>query len=401
MALEEYVPPQTKVETKERLLTPLFLLVTASTFAYFVSVGALQPTLPRFVEGPLGRGDVAVGLVIGAFAFSAVIIRPAVGPLGDRKGRRLLMVAGAGIVTLSVVGYTVADSLPPLIMLRLLAGAGEALFYVGAASVINDLAPEARRGEALSCFSLALYSGLTVGPVLGELTLDVSTFDAVWLVAAASAGIAALFGLAVKDTRPEGTSDKRTFRWFHPAGLLPGSVLAASILGLGGFATFIPLYALDLGMDGSRMVFVTFSAVVMLVRSVGARIPDMLGPKRAASTALGLQGSGLTIMGLWQEPVGLFVGAFVFGLGQALAFPALMTMAIRSAPATERSAVVGTFTAFFDLAFGLGAISLGGVASIAGYGGAFVTAAVVAFGGLAVLTARGRRGPAQATAREA
>ncbi len=395
MALEQYVPPQTKVETKERLLTPLFLLVTASTFAYFVSVGALQPTLPRFVEGPLGRGDVAVGLVIGAFAFSAVIIRPAVGPLGDRRGRRLLMVAGAGIVTLSVLGYTIADSLPPLIMLRLLAGAGEALFYVGAASVINDLAPEARRGEALSYFSLALYSGLAVGPVIGEQTLDVSTFDAVWLVAAASAGIAALFGLAVKDTRPEGAAEKRSFRWFHPAGLLPGSVLAASILGLGGFATFTPLYALDLGMDGSRLVFVTFSAVVMLVRSVGARIPDMLGPKRAASTALSLQGGGLTIMGLWHEPAGLFVGAFVFGLGQALAFPALMTMAIRSAPATERSAVVGTFTAFFDLAFGLGAISLGGVASIAGYGGAFVTAAAVAFAGLAVLTARGRMGAAQ------
>ncbi|HYN36702.1 MAG TPA: MFS transporter, partial [Actinomycetota bacterium] len=81
--------------TPQRVLTPLFLLIMLSTLAYFISVGALQPTLPRFVQGPLGGGDVQVGLAVGAFAFSAVLIRPFVGPIGDRRGRRLLIVLGA------------------------------------------------------------------------------------------------------------------------------------------------------------------------------------------------------------------------------------------------------------------------------------------------------------------
>ena len=368
----------------------MFLLVTLSTFAYFISVGALQPILPRFVEGPLGGGDVQVGIVIGAFAFSAVIIRPLVGPLGDRRGRRLLIVVGAGIVTLSVAGYVIADSLWVLLLLRFISGAGEACFYVGAASVINDLAPEERRGEAVSYFSLALYMGLTIGPFLGETTFEASTFDATWIVAALSAGVATLLGLAVRETRPEGSADDK-FRWFHPAGVLPGMVLAASISGLGGFATFVPLYALSLGMSGSRLVFVTFSGVVLLVRSLGARLPDILGTARAARMALTLQATGLTIMGSWRQTPGLFAGAFVFGLGQALAFPALMTMAIRAARPTERSAVVGTFTAFFDLSFGIGAVALGAVASVFGYGGAFISAAFVALGGLAMLAVRARR----------
>ena len=83
------------VGAPERVLTPLFLLIMLSTLAYFISVGALQPTLPRFVEGPLSGGDISVGLAIGAFAFSAVLIRPLVGPLGDKRGRRLLIVLGA------------------------------------------------------------------------------------------------------------------------------------------------------------------------------------------------------------------------------------------------------------------------------------------------------------------
>lgn len=362
-----------------------------STLAYFISVGALQPTLPRFVQGPLGGGDIQVGLAVGAFAFSAVLIRPLVGPIGDRRGRRLLIVLGAAIVAFSVAGYVFADSLSLLLALRLLSGVGEACFYVGAASVVNDLAPEERRGEALSYFSLALYLGLTIGPIIGESVFEAfDGFDAAWLVAALSAGIAALLGLIVPDTRPEG-SHENEFRWFHPAGILPGTVLAASIWGLGGFATFIPLYALSLGMSGSRMVFVAFSVVVLLVRSLGARLPDVLGPARAARMALSLQATGLVIMGAWQEVFGLFVGVIVFGLGQALAFPALMTMAIRSAKPTERSAVVGTFTAFFDLSFGIGAVTLGAVSSVFGYGGAFISAAFVALGGLAMLAVRARR----------
>ena len=369
----------------------MFGLVTLATLAYFVSVGALQPTLPRFVKGPLGGSEFQVGVVIGAFAFAAVIVRPLIGPIGDRRGRRVLVVAGATIVAASVAGYVVAESFWLLVALRFISGIGEACFYVGAASVVNDLAPEERRGEAVSYFSLALYGGLTIGPILGEAVFDASTFDAAWLVAASSAGAAALIGIAIRETRPEAVGGSTGFRWFHPAGVLPGAVLAASIWGLGGFATFVPLYALSLGMTGSRLVFVTFSGVVLLIRSLGARLPDILGVRRAASAALMCQAAGLTIMGLWQEPAGLFTGAFVFGTGQALAFPALMTMAVRAAGPRDRSAVVGTFTAFFDLSFGLGSVTLGAVAAVLGYGGAFVAAAAVALAGLVILTMRARR----------
>jgi hypothetical protein len=90
-------------------------------------------------------------------------------------------------------------------------------------------------------------------------------------------------------------------------------------------------------------------------------------------------------MAMWAEPVGLFVGTALFSVGQSLVFPALMSLALANAPAAERGAVVGTFTAFFDLAFGIGAISLGWVASQFGYSGVFFGAAFAAALGLGAL----------------
>ena len=377
-----------KARPRPRLVTPLFMLVMLSTLAYFVSVGALVPTLPRYVAEVLGGGDIAVGLAVGSFSVSAVLLRPAVGALGDARGRRLLIVAGGALVAISVAGYALSDSLRALLALRLLSGVGEAGFYVGAASVINDLAPDERRGEALSYFSLALYGGLAVGPVLGETILAAATFDAVWLAAAGAAAVAGCLGLPVRDTRLAPYEPPSSRRLVHRAGLLPGAVMACSVCGLAGFNTFVPLYALHIGLSGSRGVFVVYSAIVMAIRAFGARIPDTMGPRRTALAALVVSAAGLGLIALWAGQAGLFAGTALFSVGQALAFPALMTIAVQAAPASERAAVVGTFTAFFDLAFGTGALGLGAVAELLGYSGAFAGAALVAAAGAAVMMAR-------------
>ncbi len=378
----------------QRLVTPVFLRVILATFAYFVAIGALIPALPRYVEGPLRGDDVAVGWVIGIFSLAAVLLRPATGRIGDRRGRRLLVVAGGVFIAASVAAYVLADSLEFLLVLRVISGAGEAFFFVGAASVVNDLAPEERRGEAVSLFSLGLYAGLAVGPVLGETVLEVAGFDATWLVAAASAVLALVIGGGLPDTRPPDVATVAHAGLIHRAGLLPGTVLAASVWGLAGFSAFVPLYALDIGLSGSRLVFLMYSAIVLSIRFFGARIPDRFGARLTARSALAASALGLGVISFWTSPLGLFAGTSVFAVGQALAFPALMTIAVRGAPASERGAVVGTFTAFFDLAFGIGAVTLGTVAEAFGYEGSFAVAAVVALAGLGLLFAYAQRSAA-------
>jgi MFS family permease len=369
-----------------RLVTRPFALNWASTFFLLLAIGTLLPVLPLYAKGELGQSGVGIGLAVAAASPTAFLVQPLAGRLGDRRGRRLLVVGGGVLAALSMVAYTAADSLPLLVGLRLLTGTGEALIFVGTATVVNDLAPDERRGEALSLYSLAVWGGLAVGPLLGELVLGGDRYDAVWLVAAGCALLGGLLGAALPETRPAvAAAPAAPGRLLNRAALLPGLALASSMIGFAGFAAFMPLYARELGMGGAGAVFAVNAAVVVGIRSFGRRIPDRAGPKRTATAALVLVAAGFALVALLDSPAGLYAGTIVLACGQALVFPALMTLAVSAAPASERSGVVGSFSAFADLGFAVGAVSLGAIESGFGATGVFAVAACLAVVGLVPL----------------
>jgi MFS family permease len=361
----------------DRVLTKPFVLTVLAEFAMCMSIGMLLVILPVYAHDELGAGSFGVALVIGAVSPMILLSQPIAGRIGDRRGRRILIVAGALIAAASVAAYSLASSLALLIAFRLFTGLGEAMVLVGAATIVTDLAPEKRRGEALSLYSLGLWGGLALGPLLGELVLGTDRFVEVWLLAAGFCLVSAAIGTQLPETSPERPAGEtaRT-RIVHPAAVGPGLVLALTVFGFAGLGTFAALYARELGMDGAGAVFLLFSVVVVATRIVARQAPDRLGPKRASGTALLLISAGLLVIGFWNEPAGLYAGTVVLAFGQALAFPALMTLAVNGAPATERSSVVGTFTAFTELGFAIGALTLGVIASAVGYDGVFVVCAV-------------------------
>jgi MFS family permease len=377
----------------DRLLTRPFALNWAATFLLLLSIGTLLPVLPLYAEGPLGAGGLGIGLAVAAASPTAFLFQPLGGRFGDKHGRRILIVGGGVVTAVSIAAYTGAESLALLVLLRLGTGVGEALVFVGTATVVNDLAPDRRRGEALSLYSLAVWGGLAVGPLLGELVLGDDRFDAVWLTAAAFALAGGLVGFVLPETRPEASAETGRGRLFTRAATLPGLALTCSTVGFAGFAAFVPLYARDIGMSGAGAVFAVNAAVVVAIRSLGRRIPDRVGPKRTATLALVLVALGFLAIALSASPAGLFAGTVVLATGQALVFPALMTLAVAAAPIAERSAVVGSFTAFADLGFAVGAIGLGAVETTAGADGVFAVAACVAALGLVPLR-RARHRPA-------
>jgi MFS family permease len=371
------------------VVTSRFVVVTAATLAYFVAVGIGLPTLPRFVKDGLGGTNVDVGLTVAAYGVAAVACRPLLSWTAQRVGQRRLMLLGAGVGSLAYLGHMVVASMPPLLALRAVMGVAEAFLFVGAATIVNELAPAHRRAEATSYFSVAVFSGLGLGPLIGEHFAGDGRFDAAFLAAAAVAAVA--FAITLVLQRPLPSLDRRAPAGgprpplLHPRGLRGGVVLAASMAGYAGWATFLPLRADEVGVSAG-LLFGLYALLVLVLRVAGAKIPERVGLGRCAGAAIVLITTGLLLM--WATPgaLGLWAGTVVLGLGIALLYPSLMALTLLGVDdARERAAVVATFTMFFEVGAAVGGILLGGVAALSGYRGAFAAGALVAGSGAVLL----------------
>src|SRR3954462_10539122 len=100
------------------LFTPAFVALTLSDLAYFIAGGALIAVTPFFVIGPLGGGAAAVGVAVGAFSVTTLVLRPLAGRWADRHGRRPLLIGGALLFALLVLGHLLVTDLAWLVGLR-------------------------------------------------------------------------------------------------------------------------------------------------------------------------------------------------------------------------------------------------------------------------------------------
>ena len=214
-------------------MTGPFLALAAASLVYFIADGLTLPIYPVFVAGPLAGDDAQLGIVFG----------------------------GAVMLTIAMLGHLVASTVELLIVMRLLLGASEAAFFVAAFTMASDLAPEDRRGEALSLVSLSLYAGVAIGPFIGELVLGQDRFALAWVAAAALALAATVVALRVPETRPAsepgnaGQPPTHRYRFIHPGGIVPGLIVLAGTWGMAGFFVFAKPYGEGLGLPAVAPLF--------------------------------------------------------------------------------------------------------------------------------------------------
>ena len=370
-----------------RLFTGPFIALAIADLAYFTSAGVLILATPLFARGPLGADSVGIGIAVGAFSITALVFRPWSGRESDRRGRRPLLIAGATLAAAAILAHLVVTDLIVLVVLRLVLGVAEALFFVAGFAMLADLAPRGREGEALSFNSLALYLGIAFGPLLGETLLGIGGFPLVWIGAAALAGLAALLSLRLPMTRPPSDVQPGPMVFIHRGVLRPSAGLFTGVAAVAGFLAFVAIYGRDdLAMSNTGPVLLVYGLIVVGCRIIFAKLPDRVAPFKLASAALALIAAGMAVTGLVTTVPGLFVGAAMLAFGIAFVTPAFFAAIARGLDPSERGAAFGTVSIFLDLAFGGGPVVLGLIVGAASIPTAFLVTALVPATG-AVLTA--------------
>lgn len=365
----------------EARIAPAFAAIFAATMMNLLAVGALLPVLPLYVRGPLDETDLMVGVVIGCYAVTGIVFRPLAGHLADVKGRRWVVVLGSLVSTLAGALLFLPLGIAAVLASRLFLGAGEGSVFTAGSAWVADIAPGEHQARLIGIYGLAIWSGLSIGPAIGQALKATGGFELVWAFVLLMPVISALVASRIREAyagRPREDSDDDSVTLISREALGPGISMALVSAGFAAMASFVVLHMKDEGVVGGAWVFTAFAASLVLSRLIAGGLPDRLGPRRVAVVAAVLEAIGLAMIGLAESlPVAL-TGAVIMGWAFSVLYPSLSLIVLRRVSESRRGAAFGTFTATFDLGVALGAPLVGLVITFSDYATGFLFAAVLA-----------------------
>ncbi len=376
-------------------LTPIMEAV----FAAFLVIGLALPAVPLHVHGKLGFGPFLVGIVGGSQFAAAICSRVWAGRHADTRGPKqaviigLLIAAGAGLFYLGSLRLIIAPMLSLTILLtgRTLLGVGESFIIVGAQSWGLAILGSNNTAKALAWIGSAMFGAFAAGAPLGTALYGRYGFVAIALATTFLPLITLLFVALLRQVSATARVETGVMQ-VMAAVWIPGLASALSSIGFGAITAFSALLFVGRGW-AAWPAFTTFALTFMLTRMLFGHLTDRFGGTKVALVSVLVEAAGMALIWLasWFTPA--LIGAALSGLGYSLVYPALGVEAVRLLPAQNWGLAMGAYTAFLDIALGIGTPALGLLGAYAGLGsifGASMLAAVCSAAIAAALLVRGR-----------
>jgi MFS family permease len=153
------------------------------------------------------------GILFGAAPLSAAFASPLWGALGDRFGRRLMVLRSMLGITIFVGAMAYARNPWELFALRIAQGLFSG-FIAPSMTLVSTLAPADQQSRVSSALNTSMVLGGILGPVIGESLRAQIGIRNVYLVVAALAGVAAvLVQLFAREDHSKRRTEQRATRW--------------------------------------------------------------------------------------------------------------------------------------------------------------------------------------------
>jgi len=368
---------ETGSPAEARIFTGNFILLWLTNFTAFTSFYFLLATLPVYIV-EVGGSEAETGFIIGVFALTALLLRPFVGRAADLWGRKRLILGGILGLGLSGALYNVTSAVPSLLGLRVFHGIGWAAFGTAAATLVADIVPPSRRGEAMGYYGISTNIAMAIGPAAGVYFQHAFGFPFLFFSSAAVALGGLLLAAFLYDPfRERGPDIEGGMVLVERTALFPSAILGMAALTYGSIVSFLPLFAAHRGIENPGLFFTVYALVVIFARGPLGRLSDIYGRGWVVVPSLISMTVGL---GLLSQATGvpLFLAtAFFYGVGFAGVYPALMALTVDRVSPRRRGAAMGTFTAFMDLGIGTGSFLWGVVAQLSNYSFMYLSAGAV------------------------
>jgi MFS family permease len=360
----------------------------------FLTIGLALPVLPLHVHQDLGFGAFVVGLVTGSQFAASLVSRMWAGRFSDKSGAKRgvfagLLVAGAsGLLYLLSLGFvgSPATSVTILLFGRAMLGAAESFIVTAAVSWGLVLLGSGNAGQVIAWVGMAMFAALAIGGPIGVALYAFGGFAAIAL-ATTAAPLATLLIVVTLPPVPAQSGARPALVRVASAVWAPGLGAALSSIGFGAILAFSSLLFAERGWSPVWLPFTAYAACLIAARFVFGHLPDRLGGAKVALVCVLIEAAGLALIWLAHGPIVAAIGAALTGLGYSLVYPGLGAEAVQRAPPQSRGLVMGIYTAFLDVALGVGAPALGLLAGWAGLGSVFLASSMIVLCAAAVATA--------------
>jgi MFS family permease len=371
------------------LYSPPFITMAFANLFTVASFGSFF-LFPLYITGH-GGSKSDIGIIMGIFSLSAVLCRPWISDMIDRIGRKRSYAIGCIVMSILPLIYLffrgdLSTFYIPLILVRILHGVGLAICFTSAFTYIADIVPGERLNEGIGMFGVTGLTGLSIGPVIGEIVIQEFGFSIFFLAATGMASLGLLLGVSLPESfiHDSNESSRSFFSVLIKRRILTVALLAFLFgFGLSASGSFVSPFAREQGLQFISLYYISYSSAAVLTRFLGGRLADRIGEDRIIPYALILTGGGLLVLLLLGGNIVLAFSGFISGCGHGFLFPCLNSLAIREEPVNIRGKINGVFTGGIDAGAFVGAIMLGYIGEWMGFRALFFSA------GLALLTGLG------------
>lgn len=258
----------------------MLLIASLGAFMGPLDVTVVAVAMPSMGESLSLTFSGALWVQTGYLLSYALVLIPA-GRLADQWGRLRMWRVGVALFAVASLGAGLAPGAEAMIAWRLVQGVGGGLLAACGTALVTAVFPARERGRALGLNIMALYLGLSLGPLVGGLLVDHAHWRWIFLVNVPVGLMALAAAAGLREARPVQGRPR-----LDPAGgLLCAAALTMILVGL----TFAPLW----GWGSPRAVVlmvggaILAAAFVAVERRVAAPMVDVALFARSRIFALG------------------------------------------------------------------------------------------------------------------
>lgn len=317
---------------------------------------------------------------MGIHSVTAIMVRPLFGRVLDKRGGRLVAIAGILVMIAVMPGFYMLESAGLLaVLLRALNGIGWGVATTALLAICSDLAPSGRMAQSLGIIGVAGIVSQAIGPTVAEEVFRRYSFNAVFTLSLMMLVASFLCIAAIKEA-PRAIGRTKAERapgiGAHPFLILLIIAAMPIIHGAarGTVLNFIALFGASIGFGRIGPFFLAFSTAAIITRLGLGDISDRYGRKRVIFPSALLIGLNLLWIAGLHSYWAFVVSGFVAGLGQGMIFPALSTYVIDFLGRESKGLALGLYLSLFDLGMGLGSPFFGWISDVAGYRQMYIVA---------------------------